>query len=146
MPTYTVTTGINRLTPRQKTLIAQDITRIHKAVTGAPASFVQVIFSDIDPANHFVGGKPLQHDFLFLQGQIRAGRAPEQKQDLLLQLIESLAAAAAAPKNAIWIYLADLPASHMVEFGHTLPLPGTETEWLQSLPPEDRNLLDRIGR
>ncbi len=146
MPTYTVTTGINRLTPRQKTLIAQDITRIHKAVTGAPADFVQVLFADIDPANHFIGGKPLQHDFLFLQGHIRAGRTPEQKQDLLLQLVHALAAAAAAPQNAIWIYLNELPANQMAEFGHTLPQPGTEAEWFNALSQEDRNLMDRIGR
>ncbi|HSY35567.1 MAG TPA: tautomerase family protein [Acidobacteriaceae bacterium] len=146
MPTYTVTTAINRLTPRQKTNIAQDITRIHKSVTGAPASFVHVIFTDLDPANQFVGGKPLQHDFLFLKGNLRAGRTLEQKQDLLLQLVQALADAAAAPKNAVWAYLDELPASQMVEFGHTLPQPGTEAEWLNALPPEDRNLLDRIGR
>jgi phenylpyruvate tautomerase PptA (4-oxalocrotonate tautomerase family) len=146
MPTYTVTTPINRLTPRQKTLIAQDITRIHKTVTGAPAVFVQVLFADIDPANHFVGGKPLQHDFLFLQGHIRAGRTLEQKQDLLLQLVHALAEAAAAPKNAVWAYLNELPANQMAEFGQTLPQPGTEADWFNALPPEDRNLMDRIGR
>jgi phenylpyruvate tautomerase PptA (4-oxalocrotonate tautomerase family) len=146
MPTYTVTTAANRLTPRQKTRIAQDITRIHKAVTGAHAFFAQVLFADIDPSNHFIGGKPLQHDFLFLQGTIRAGRTPEQKQDLLLQLVVALAEAAAAPKNAVWAYLNELPANQMVEFGHTLPQPGTEAEWFNALPPEDRNLMDRIGR
>ncbi len=146
MPTYTVTTDANRLTPRQKTRIAQDLTRIHKAITGAPACFVQVIFADIDPANHFVGGKPLQHDFLFLQGTIRAGRNTDQKQDLLQQFAAALAEAAAIPKNAVWIYLSELSADHMIEFGRTLPQPGTETEWLNALPPEDRNLMDRIGR
>jgi phenylpyruvate tautomerase PptA (4-oxalocrotonate tautomerase family) len=146
MPTYTVTTTANHLTPRQKTRIAQDITRIHKSVTGAPAVFVQVIFADIDPANHFIAGKPLLHDFIFLQGHIRAGRSPEQKHDLLHQLVVALAEAAAFPKNAVWAYLSELPANQMIEFGHTLPQPGTEAEWLNALPPEDRNLMDRIGR
>jgi phenylpyruvate tautomerase PptA (4-oxalocrotonate tautomerase family) len=146
MPTYTVTTTANHLTPRQKTRIAQDITRVHKAVTGAPAVFVQVLFADTDPANHFIGGKPLHHDFIFLQGHIRAGRTLEQKQDLLLQLVAALAEAAAAPKNAVWAYLNELPANQMVEFGHPLPQPGTEADWFNALPPEDRNLMDRIGR
>jgi phenylpyruvate tautomerase PptA (4-oxalocrotonate tautomerase family) len=145
MPTYTLTTATNRLTPRQKTRIAQDITRIHTTVTGAPAFFVQVLFADLDPANHFVGGKPLQHDLLFLHGHIRAGRTPEQKQDLLLQLIQSLAEAAAAPRNALWVYLNELPPNHMAEFGHTLPQPGAEADWFQDLPPEDRGLMVRIG-
>src|ERR1700733_12454041 len=95
MPTYTITTATNRLTPRQKTRIAQDITRIHNSITGAPAFFVQVLFADVDPANQFIGGKPLQHDLLFLHGHIRAGRTAEQKQDLLLQLVAALAEAAA---------------------------------------------------
>jgi phenylpyruvate tautomerase PptA (4-oxalocrotonate tautomerase family) len=145
MPTYTVTTAANRLTPRQKTRIAQDVTRIHKAVTGAPAFFVQVLFLDIDPANHFIGGKPLQHDLLFLHGHIRASRTPEQKQDLLVQLVVALAEAAAAPKNAIWVYLRELPHNQMAEFGHTLPQPGSEADWFQDLPPEDRGLMERIG-
>jgi phenylpyruvate tautomerase PptA (4-oxalocrotonate tautomerase family) len=146
MPTYTVTTATNRLTPRQKTRIAQEITRIHNSVTGAPVFFAQVLFLDIDPANHFVGGKPLQHDLLFLHGHIRAGRTPEQKQDLLLQLVTALAEAASVPRNAIWAYLNELPPNHMVEYGHTLPQPGTESDWLQSLPPEDRSLIDPTGR
>ena len=146
MPTYILTTAASRLTPRQKTRIAQDITRIHTSVTGAPAFFVQVLFADLDPANHFIGGKPLQHDHLFLLGHIRSGRTPEQKQDLLAQLLQALADAAAAPRNALWIYLNELPPTHMVEFGHTLPQPGTETGWFNGLPPEDRGLMERIGR
>jgi phenylpyruvate tautomerase PptA (4-oxalocrotonate tautomerase family) len=146
MPTYTVTTAINRLTPRQKTRIAQEITRIHQAVTGAQPFFAQVIFTAVDPADHFIGGKPLQHDLIYLHGHIRAGRTPEQKQNLLTQLIQSLAEAASAPPSAIWDYLTELPPAQMAEFGHTLPTPGTETTWLQSLPSEDRALLERITR
>jgi phenylpyruvate tautomerase PptA (4-oxalocrotonate tautomerase family) len=145
MPTYTITTATNRLTPRQKTRIAQDITRIHNSITGAPAFFVQVLFADVDPANQFIGGKPLQHDLLFLHGHIRAGRTAEQKQDLLLQLVAALAEAAAAPKNTVWAYLNELPPHQMAEFGHLLPLPGTESDWLRALPPEDRAFMDRIG-
>ncbi len=145
MPTYTITAAINRLTPRQKTLIAQEITRIHQAVTGAPACFVQVLFADLAPGNRYVGGKLLQHDLLFLHGSIRAGRSPDQKQDLLLQLTAALAEAAAAPKNAVWAYLNELPSNQMVEFGHLLPEPGAEAEWFQSLPSIDLGLLERLG-
>jgi phenylpyruvate tautomerase PptA (4-oxalocrotonate tautomerase family) len=146
MPTYTVSTAANRLTPRQKTLIAQEITRIHKAVTGAHAFFAQVVFKEIESGNHFVGGKPLQHDLIYLHGHIRSGRTPEQKKDLVQQLVESLAQSASAPCNAIWIYIGELPPSQMAEFGHILPEPGTEEEWFQSLPAEDRDLLERILR
>ena len=146
MPTYTVSTEANRLTPRQKSLIAQEITRIHKFVTGAQSYFAQVLFADITPGNRFVGGKPLQHDLIYLHGHIRAGRSPEQKQDLLLQLTNALALAAGAPHNAVWAYLVELPSHQMVEFGHILPEPGAESDWFQGLPSTDRGLLERIGK
>lgn len=145
MPTYQVFTEANRLTPRQKTLIAQEVTRIHHAVTGAPSYFAQVVFSDIAPGNRFVGGKPLQHDLLFVHAHIRAGRSPEQKHDLLTQLTAAIAHAANAPRNAVWAYVNELPSTHMVEFGHILPTPGAEPAWFESLPPEDRGLMNRIG-
>ena len=145
MPTYTVSTSAHRLTPRQKSAIAQEITRIHKAVTGAQAFFAQVIFAEIAPGNHFVGGKPLQQDLIFVHGHIRAGRTPAQKEDLLVQLVAAVAGAASAPPNAVWAYLAELPPTQMAEFGHLLPEPGTEADWLRGLPPEDRALMDRIG-
>lgn len=145
MPTYTVSTEANRLTQRQKTLIAQEITRIHKSITGADAYLAQVIFADIATGNRFIGGKPLQHDLIYLHGYIRAGRSPEQKQDLLRQLINTLALNAAAPHNAVWAYLVELPPHQMAEFGHLLPEPGAESDWFQSLPSIDRGLLDRIG-
>lgn len=136
MPIYKVTTATNRLTPRQKTRIAQEVTRIHHAVTGAQPFFAQVIFTAVEPADHFIGGKPLQNDLIYLHGHIRAGRTPEQKRDLIAQLIKSLAEAASAPPNAVWVYLTELPPAQMVEFGHTLPTPGEEAAWLESLPPK----------
>ncbi len=146
MPTYTVSTSAHRLTPRQKASIAHEITRIHKAVTGAQAFFAQVIFAEIAPGNHFVGGRPLQHDLIFVHGHIRAGRTPAQKQDLLTQLVAAVAHASNSPRNAVWAYLAELPPTQMAEFGHLLPEPGTEADWLRGLPPDDRALMDRIGR
>lgn len=146
MPTYTVSTAANRLTPRHKARIAHEITRIHKAVTGAHAFFAQVIFAEVAPGNHFVGGKPLQHDLIFVHAHIRSGRTSAQKKDLLTQLVDAIAQAANAPLNAVWVYIAELPPAQMAEFGHLLPEPGTEAGWFQSLPPDDRDLMERIGR
>jgi phenylpyruvate tautomerase PptA (4-oxalocrotonate tautomerase family) len=146
MPTYTVTTEASRLTPRQKTLIAQEITRIHKSVTGAQAYLTQVLFHDIPPGSHFVGGKPLQHDLIYVQGKIRAGRSPEQRQELMVQLTNALALAAGAAHNAVWACLVEIPCYQMIEFGHLLPQPGAEAEWFQGLPSVDRGLMERIGR
>ena len=146
MPTYTVSAEANRLTQRQKAMIAQEITRIHKSVTGAGAYLTQVLFTDLVPGNHFVGGKPLQHDLIYVLGQIRAGRSPEQRQELLTQLTNALALTAGAAHNAIWASIMEIPFYQMIEFGHILPQPGTETEWFQGLPSVDRGIMERIGR
>ena len=75
MPTYIVTAPQGRLSAAQKTLLAEEITRVHCEMTGAPSYFVQVIFHDVPDGNYFVGGKPLKGlDHAYLHGTIRAGR------------------------------------------------------------------------
>ena len=54
MPTYACSAAAGRLTPAQKLEIVQSITAIHHEETGAPRYFVQVIFYDIAPDNHYV--------------------------------------------------------------------------------------------
>ncbi len=39
----------------------------------------------------------------------------------------------------------ELPAVHMVEYGHVLPAPGNESQWLANLPHADRALMESIG-
>jgi phenylpyruvate tautomerase PptA (4-oxalocrotonate tautomerase family) len=78
MPTYTVTVLRGQLDASQKTRIAQGITRVHSETTGAPSYFAQVIFSEVDEGNYFVGGSPLSHSQVFVHGQIRGGRTLER--------------------------------------------------------------------
>jgi phenylpyruvate tautomerase PptA (4-oxalocrotonate tautomerase family) len=54
MPTYVCTAAVGRLTPVQKTEIVRRITAIHHEETDAPRYFVQVIFYDITPGNHYI--------------------------------------------------------------------------------------------
>jgi phenylpyruvate tautomerase PptA (4-oxalocrotonate tautomerase family) len=58
MPTYVCTVREGQLLPDQKSRIAAEVTRIHSEVTGAPTFFAQVIFEEVKPANHFMGGPP----------------------------------------------------------------------------------------
>lgn len=146
MPTYTVTAPEGRLSAAQKASIAAEITRIHHTVTGAPGYFAQVLFTDVRSGNYFVGGKPLNDDQIFVHGQIRGGRTDADKRRLLTELLDAVAQAAQAPKTAIWVYLVDLPARQMAEFGHILPEPGEEAAWSASLPAADRERMERTGR
>jgi phenylpyruvate tautomerase PptA (4-oxalocrotonate tautomerase family) len=68
MPTYFCTSTKGRLTSEQKSKIAGEITRIHAEVTGAPSFFAQVIFSDVQSGDWFMGGAPLTHDQIFIYG------------------------------------------------------------------------------
>lgn len=52
--------------------IAKEITRIHCDATGAPASFVNVLFHQTHDGRHFVAGQRPGHSIVF--GAIRQGR------------------------------------------------------------------------
>lgn len=146
MPTYHCISPSKLLAAEQKHKIAQEITRIHNAVTGAASFFAQVIFTEIAEGSYFVGGKRLASDQLFVHGHIRAGRSALDRQRLVAELVDALSIAAALPKRAIWVYIAELPARQMAEYGHVLPEPGDESDWLQTLPAEDRDFMLGIGR
>ena len=138
MPTYTLTAPANRLTSDQKARVAAEITRVHNEVTGAATFFAQVIIHEVPSGNYFVGGRPLKGEQLFLHGQIRAGRSALDRKRLLLTLRDVVAAAAGAELRNVWVYLVDLPARDMVEYGHVLPEAGDEAAWLDGLPDSER--------
>ena len=146
MPTYICTSLENRLAPEQKELIVADITRIHCAATEAPSYFVQVIFETVVAQNYFVGGKPLQHDLIFIYGRIRTGRAMQTKTRMIQDMAEAVGLAARIPKTGVWIYIGELPARHLIEGGHVLPEPGDEDAWFEALPLADREWMQAIGQ
>ena len=82
MPTYTVTTSNLTLTKSKKKSIAQGITNIHSKTTGANTYFAQVMFLETKKNNHFMGGKLVKDEQIYLHGQIRAGRPKKIKDEL----------------------------------------------------------------
>jgi phenylpyruvate tautomerase PptA (4-oxalocrotonate tautomerase family) len=145
MPTYTVIVPRGQLDASHKARIAKGITRVHAETTGAPSYFAQVIFSEVDEGNYFVGGSPLSHRQIFVHGQIRGGRTAENKSALISSMLDAVAEAASVPRTSVWIYIIDLQARQMVEFGHVLPEPGDEPAWTAALPPSDREMMQAIG-
>jgi phenylpyruvate tautomerase PptA (4-oxalocrotonate tautomerase family) len=135
MPTYIVTAPQGRLPAAQKTLLAEEITRVHCEMTGAPSYFVQVIFHDVPDGNYFVGGKPLKGlDHVYLHGTIRAGRDGATKELMLGELMRAVSKSAQLEEHCIQVYLSDIPARQVLEFGKILPLPGEEAAWFDSIP------------
>ncbi|WP_375787128.1 tautomerase family protein [Bradyrhizobium sp. Pha-3] len=145
MPTYYCTSAQGRLSAEQKGRIANEITRIHAEVTGAPSYFAQVIFSEVAPGNWFMGGVPVAHDHIFVYGHIRSGRAAVDKTRMIKLMADAVGAAASVDsKRAVWVYLNELQPRQMIEFGHVLPEPGDEPAWTDALPEADRVFMQSI--
>ena len=145
MPTYTVAGFDGCLDAQKKAKIASAITRVHSETTGAPICFAQIIFKNYGPGDYFVGGAPLQDQQVFVHGQIRGGRTAEIKDALISQMLAAVSEAAELDCNKAWIYLVDIPARQMVEFGHVLPEPGDEPAWMAALPETDRKMMQNIS-
>lgn len=45
------------------------------------------------------------------------------------QLLARLSSVSGLKSEDIWVYLQDIPAQQMIEFGRFLPAPGQESEW-----------------
>ena len=144
MPTYTCTAAAGLLDRERKAAVARAVTLAHAEVTGAPAHFAQVIFQEVVAGDHFVGGVPLAHDHVFVYGRIRAGRSAVDRKALIQRLTRDVAVAAGLDGFAVWVYLLELPAAAMVEFGHILPEAGDEAAWTEALPPDDRRRMQAI--
>ena len=145
MPTYTVRTANLPLADAQKERIAAAITAAHNAHTGAPAYFAQIIFDPLDAGSHFLGGKPNPSPHVFVRGLIRSGRADEVKAGIIRQIVEQVSAITGLDTEDVWVYLQDIAATQMVEFGRFLPQPGAEDEWRKGFSSQKLARLARAG-
>ncbi len=143
MPTYTVTVANLSLSPQQKSQIAEAITEAHNAQTGAPRFFAQVLFYAAKEGEHFVGGRVNTVPQVFVHGLVRDGRSIEIKQALMSQMLEEIAQIVDITAEDVWIYLQDIPATQMIEFGRFLPAPDDEAEWEKGMSPEKRDSLHK---
>jgi phenylpyruvate tautomerase PptA (4-oxalocrotonate tautomerase family) len=146
MPTYHCTSPAGLLDAAKKSAIAAAITRVHNAVTGAASFFAQVIYTDVAKGNHFMGGAPLSSDQIFVHGFIRAGRSVPDRQKLVTELVSAIADLSGLSKKLVWVYVTEIPARQMAEYGHVLPEPGDEKAWLDALPAEDRAYMQSVGK
>lgn len=124
MPLYLCNAAKGAISDAAKAKIAEDITRIHCAVTGAPPQFVHAFFVE-DAAN-----PPLAGGTAFLFGSIRSGRTEEQKVRIETEMRSSLHQHTGIPVEELTVSTADTPASWVLEGGEIMPKPGEEAEWL----------------
>jgi len=141
MPTYTVTVANLALSLQQKSQLAEAITTAHHTQTGAPRFFAQVLFCAASEGEHFVGGSVNKSPQVYVHGLVRQGRSTGVKQALMSQMLEEIVRIADITTEDVWIYLQDIPATQMIEFGRFLPAPGDEAEWEREMTPEKRSRL-----
>ncbi len=142
MPTYACSAAAGRLTPAQKVEVVQSITAIHHEETGAPRYLVQVIFYDIAPGNHYIGGQWAPAGQIWIRGDIRDGRTEEQKSRMISRILQEVSRTSEIAEDEVWVYLSDIPAHNIAEYGRVLPAPGGENAWFATLPAA---LRERLG-
>lgn len=140
MPTYVISTAKD-ITPELRARISESITVIHSVEATAPRYFVQVIFNKVGSGSIFIGGKPASPDHVWVRADIRAGRTPEQKARMLRRIMQETSDILAISDQDVWVYISDIPAHGVLEFGNVLPEPGEEERWLASLPSDLREKL-----
>ena len=107
---------------------------LHHDGPGAPRYLVQVIFYELASGNHYVAGELARPEQIWIRGDLRSGRTEEQKAQILRRILRGVAKSADAPDEAVWVYLSDIPATNIAEYGCILPLPGEENAWFEMLP------------
>jgi len=140
MPTYAFSTA-RELTTEQRAKLVESVTSIHNVEATAPRYFVQVIFYKVDPGAIFIGGEVASPDHIWVRADIRAGRTKEQKARMLRRIMRETSEILGISEQAVWVYISDIPAQGVLEFGNVLPEPGGEEEWLASLPSHLREKL-----
>ena len=144
MPTYAISTA-REITPQQRAQIVESLTSIHSVEANAPRYFVQIIFYKVEPGSMFIGGDPASPDHVWVRADIRAGRTREQKSKMLRRIMQETSEILLVSDQDVWVYISDIPAVGVLEFGNVLPEPGEEEQWLASLPSALREKLRQVA-
>jgi phenylpyruvate tautomerase PptA (4-oxalocrotonate tautomerase family) len=140
MPTYAFTT-MKHLSSEQRGKLVESVTAIHQVEATAPRYFVQVVFYTVEPGSMFIGGEAAPDEHVWVRADIRAGRTREQKAAILHRIMRETGEILGVTQEDVWVYISDIPAEGVAEFGNILPQPGGEEAWLASLPSALREKL-----
>ena len=133
MPTNACSTAA-QLTADQRVRIVKSLTETHAVEANAPRYFVQVVFYGIAPDSHFIGGERAPAGQIWIRADIRAGRTQQQKTRMLNRILDEVSEIMHVSKEEVWVYISDIPAESVAEYGRPLPPPGQENDWLATLP------------
>ena len=120
MPFYRTNIRPGLLDLDARAVFSQDVVDVHCDVTGAPPSFVHVMFTETDTMPDGIDGQVF--------GTIRSGRNGDQKTEIAGRLSVLLAERAGVAADAVTVHTADIEASYTMEGGVLLPEPGSVEE------------------
>ncbi len=122
MPFYHALTAPGSVSEAERHAFAGDVVEVHCGVTGAPRSFVHVLFTE-DVAGHLAPGQACS-----IRGTIRSGRNDDQKSRIVTGLRRAFAGRASVDEAAVAVELTDIEPSFTMEGGALLPEPGSPEE------------------
>jgi phenylpyruvate tautomerase PptA (4-oxalocrotonate tautomerase family) len=124
VPIYQCFSASGLLDEATRARVAGEITRIHCDATGVPASWVNVMFTDVPAGQYFVGGKPAANSVL--SGAIRAGHDVATRQRMLQDLSRMWAHVTGQPEHELLVTLWENPPENAMEAGSIFPPVGQE--------------------
>ncbi len=125
MPLYSISTP-DALSYEANNALANVITTIHCQLTGAPETFVNVVYHQ---------NVPLRRDVaVHILANVRKGRTAAVNAELRDTLVEQVARFVGVEQSAVEIDLYEMPSRWVMEGGEILPEPGQEDQcaWLKA--------------
>lgn len=127
MPVYQCYSPKGLLSTAAKAKLAKGMTTMYCDITGAPGSWVKVLFHEIPKGECFAGGKPTTQSLIL--GINRHGRSLETRQGMLRQLSEMWTRITGQPEAELWISVTETDHTNAMEAGSLIPAPGYEHQW-----------------
>jgi phenylpyruvate tautomerase PptA (4-oxalocrotonate tautomerase family) len=139
MPVYQCYSPKGLLTASAKAKIAEEMTDMYCNVTGAPPSWVKVLFHELPEGECFSAGKSATQSVIL--GINRYGRDLETRQAMLRTLSQIWTRNSGQPEADLWISVTEIDPTNVMDAGLFIPAPGHEREWLE----ENREKLAELG-
>jgi phenylpyruvate tautomerase PptA (4-oxalocrotonate tautomerase family) len=143
MPVYQCYSPKGLLSTSAKAQLAEEMTSMYCNITGAPGSWVKVLFHEMPEGECFAGGKPTTQSLIL--GINRHGRSLETRQGMLRQLSEMWTRITGQPQAELWISVTETDHTNAMEAGSLIPAPGHENVWFDENPVRLANLESRAG-
>ena len=129
MPMYQCQSPVGTVSESVRPEVVKEITRIHCENTGAPSSFVHVVFQDL-PAGAQYTDNTVDVRTSTINGIIRAGRTVATRQQIMKEISAAWSRFTGQPQNQLVIRVFEVKSETVMEFGLILPAPGGEQAWM----------------